>query len=307
MKIVIAGGTGLIGTALCRALSAEGHEVVILTRGGRGRPATSGLGIRAITWHPPCDGDWTAEIRDCAAIINLAGASIGRWPWTARRRRLLQESRLSATRALVEAIESLPVGARPSVFLSASGTDIYEGQDEIPASEDTPSSGSFLARLCLDWEAEAKRAEESGVRVVLLRTSSVIAHDAAYLRVVTLPFRLFAGGRLGSGRQWVSWIDLADAIGLYLLALESEAMHGPLNVSAPDPRRQRDYARALATSVRRPSWLWTPAWIVRLVLRDQATLALGSRRVWPARALAAGYAFQRPCLEDALTAAAEPR
>lgn len=306
MKVVIAGGSGLIGTALCRALSAAGHEVVILTRSTAGT-ATSGPSVRAVVWQPPNLGDWTTEIADAGAVINLAGASIGRWPWTSRRKQILRDSRLSATRVLVDTLAVLPEGARPAILLSASGTDVYEGRDETPADEDTSPGSSFLARLCLDWEAEAQRAKGLGVRVVLLRTSSVIARGTPYLRFVSLPYRLLVGGRLGSGRQWVSWVDLADAVGLYLFALESETIHGPLNVSAPDPRQQVAYAHSLATSLHRPCRFWTPGWIVRLLLFDQATLALGSRRIWPAKALAAGYTFRRPRLEDSLEAALETR
>jgi uncharacterized protein (TIGR01777 family) len=302
MKVVIAGGSGFIGSALCRALSVAGHEVVILTR-GTSRPGTPMTSARAVHWDPPNRGDWTGEFADAGAVINLAGASIGRWPWTARRKQVLRDTRLSATRALVDAIAASPEGARPRVLLNASGTDVYEGRDETPAREDTPPGSSFLAKLCLDWEAEAAKAERLGVRVVLLRTSSVIGRGAPYLRVVSLPYRLFVGGRLATGRQWVSWVDLVDAVGLYLFALETETIDGPLNASAPDPRQQSDYARALAAALHRLCRFWTPGWMVRLILRDQATLALGSRRVWPAKAFAAGYRFQRPRLDDALAAA----
>ena len=168
------------------------------------------------------------------------------------------------------------------------------------ADETTPPADTFLSRLVLAWEAEALAAEALGVRVVLMRTSPVMAPGAAVLRVLALPFRLFVGGRLGSGRHWMSWVDIDDAVGLYLLALESNTVRGPLNVTAPDPRRQSEFARALGAALHRPSWFPTPAWVVRLVLRDQATLALGSRRIWPAKALAMGYAFRRPGLEDSL-------
>ena len=298
MRVVIAGGSGLIGTGLSRALSAAGDEVVVLTRA---TGATTSLpGVRMVTWDPAGPGGWTSELAGADALINLAGASIGRWPWTPRRKRALRESRLSATRALVEAVAALPPGQRPAVLLNASGTDIYEGRDETPASEETPPGDSFLARLCVDWEAEAGKAEALGVRVVLLRQSSVIARGAPYLRIVTLPFRLFAGGRLGSGRQWVSWVDIADVVGLYRLAVASPSIRGPLNASAPDPRQQAAYARALGAALHRPSRVWTPGWVLRLVLWDQAALVLGSRRVWPTKALDAGYTFERPRLEEAL-------
>jgi uncharacterized protein (TIGR01777 family) len=301
MKVVIAGGSGLIGSALSRALTEAGHEVVILTRANadRGGPDLP----RRVTWDPTLAGDWSAEIADAGAVVNLAGASIGRWPWTPRRKALLRQSRLTSTRAIVDAIAVLPAASRPKVLLNASGTDIYEGRDEMPADENTDPSSSFLARLCLDWEAEACKAEPLGVRVVLLRTSSVIARGAPYVRVITLPFRLLVGGRLGSGRQWVSWVDLADAAGLYKWALDTPAIAGPVNVSAPDPRHQRDYARSVGRALRRPSWFRIPAAVVRLLLQDQATLALGSRRVWPTKALTSGYVFRYPRLEEALARA----
>jgi len=299
MKVVIAGGSGLIGHALCDALIAAGHEPVVLMREPRERSRLP-AGVRTVAWDPPALGDWAAELADAGALINLAGESIGRWPWTPGRKRALLESRLQATGALVEALGQLSAGRRPAVLLSASGTDLYEGRETEPADESTPPADTFLSRLCLAWEAEAIRAEALGLRVVLMRTSPVMARGAPVLRVLSLPFRLFVGGRLGSGRHWMSWVDIADAVGLYLWALASPAIVGPLNVTAPDPRRQSDFARALGAALHRPSWFVTPAWIVRLVLGDQATLALGSRRVWPTRALACGYTFQHPRLEDSL-------
>lgn len=302
MKVVIAGGSGLIGRAICQALLVAGHEPVVLSRDPSG---ASGLpsGVRVVAWEPPAQGPWATELADAGAVINLAGASIGRWPWTASRKKALLESRLQPTRALIAALAALPADTRPGVLLSASGSDVYEGRDGKPADEITAPSDSFLAKLCLAWEDEALHAEALDVRVVLMRTSSVIAPGAASLRVLALPFRLFVGGRLGSGRQWMTWVDMADAVGLYLWALGSPVIRGPLNLAAPDPRSQSEFAQALGHVLHRPSWFPTPAWIVRLVLGDQATLALGSRRVWPAKALAAGYAFQRPQLEASLTAA----
>jgi uncharacterized protein (TIGR01777 family) len=194
----------------------------------------------------------------------------------------------------------LPPDRRPAVLLSASGTDLYEGRDARPADEQTPPTDSFLARLCLDWEAEARQAEGLGVRVVLLRTSFIVARGAPSLRVIGLPFRLFIGGRIGTGRQWMSWIDIDDAVGLIRWAIADPTVQGPLNLAAPDPRRQEAFGRALAAAIGRPFWLPTPAWLVRLILGPMAILALGSRRVWPGRALAGGYAFKVPALEDAL-------
>lgn len=305
MRVVVAGGSGLIGRAVCAALREAGHEPVALTRADSDRLPD---GTRAVTWHPPETGFWTEELAGAGAVINLAGETVGRWPWTARRKRLLRESRLVPTRALVDAIAALPTERRPRVLISASGTDVYEGLDDQPAEEEGRTSGaSFLARLSIEWEGEALRAERLGVRVVLLRISLVLAPRASSLRLLALPFRLFVGGRVGSGRQWVSWVALRDVVGLVLLALESDEVRGPLNVVAPDPRPQAEFARALGRALRRPSWLPAPNWAVRLALGEMATLALGSRRVWPAKALAMGYAFRRSRLEPALDEALRPR
>lgn len=305
MRVVVAGGSGLIGRAVCAALREAGHEPVALTRAHRDQLPD---GTRAVTWRPPGLDYWTEELAGAGAVINLAGETVGRWPWTGRRKRLLRDSRLVPTRALVEAIGALPQERRPRVLISASGTDVYEGFDAQPADEKGMTSGqSFLAQLAIDWEGEALRAERLGVRVVLLRISLVVAPRASSLRLLALPFRLFVGGRVGSGRQWVSWVALRDVVGLILFALESDEVRGPLNVAAPDPRQQADFARALGRALRRPSWLSAPAWAVRLALGDMATLALGSRRVWPAKALAMGYAFSRARLEPAVEEALRPR
>ena len=302
MKVVVAGGSGLIGRSLGAALVAAGHEVVILTRrpGGHQLP----VGVREARWQPPLStGDWVGELAGAGAVVNLAGESLGRWPWTPARRRALRDSRLSATRTIVLAIGGLPATDRPRVLLNSSGVDIYEGLDAQPATETSPPADTFLARLCVDWEAEARRAESLGLRVVLLRTAFVVAPGASSLRLLALPFRLFVGGRIGSGRQWVSWVDLRDWVAMAMWAIETESVNGPLNVAAPDPRPQVAFARAIGAALRRPSWFPTPGWMVRLALGGQSTLALGSRRAWPARALEAGHVFVVPRLETALAEA----
>jgi uncharacterized protein len=303
MRVVISGGSGLIGRALCSALLARGDGPVVLSRDPDRAARRVPRGTRVVHWDATSIGVWLDELPGSEAIVNLAGESIGRWPWTAGRRQALVESRVVATRTLVDALRSIPPVERPLVLLNASGTDQYEGRDAVPATETTAPADTFLGRLCEAWETEARRAEDLGTRVVLLRMSPVIAPGAPFLRRLTLPFRLFVGGRLGSGRQWWSWVDIADLVGLYLWALDDAEIGGPVNVTAPDARPQSEVARTLGAVMGRPSWFPTPAPLIRLVLGQQATLALGSRRVWPARALAAGYAFRRPRLEESLTAA----
>jgi uncharacterized protein (TIGR01777 family) len=184
--------------------------------------------------------------------------------------------------------------------VNASGSDVYTGRDAQPADESTEPSHEFLADVCLRWEAAAREAESLGIRVALVRTAFVLAPDAPVLRLLALPFRLFVGGRLGSGRQWFSWIHIDDLVGIYRLALADATISGPINGAAPEPCRQADLARAIGATLHRPAWLPVPAWAIQLALRDQATLLLGSRRVVPAAALAAGYAFGQPTMEAAL-------
>jgi uncharacterized protein (TIGR01777 family) len=301
VKVVIAGGSGLIGRALCEALLDGGHDPVVLSRDES--PHRLPSGTRVVQWHPPKLGSWTHELLDAQALVNLAGESVGGWWWTRRRRRILRDSRLVPTSTLVAALRGLPADRRPGVLINASGTDVYEGQDAGPATERTQPVSTFLGQLVLEWEATANQAEAFGMRVVLLRTSLVLAPGAPALRLMLLPYRLFVGGRVGSGQQWVSWIALEDAVRLIIRAIQDPSIRGPLNLSAPDPRPQAEVARAIGRTLRRPTWFRTPAWAVRLLLGDMATLALGSRRVWPERALAAGYRFRTKSMDVALQGA----
>jgi uncharacterized protein len=301
MKVVVAGGSGLVGRGLTAGLMADGASVVVLTRDPATSAARLPAGARAVAWDGhSTDGRWATELAGADAVINLAGATIGRWPWTAARRQVLVSSRIDATRSLVVAIGALSADERPAAMLNASGTDGYEGLDREPATEATPFSDTFLARLCTAWEAAAAPVEALGVRLVCLRQGVVITRGAPALRLLALPTRLFAGGPIGGGRQWFSWVDLVDLVGLYRLALADGSLHGALNVTAPEPVQQRELAQALGRVLHRPARIPTPAFPVRLLLGGMATLVLGSRRVVPARAIAAGHVYERPALDDAL-------
>jgi len=233
-------------------------------------------------------------------VINLAGASIGAGRWTASRKRVLEQSRLEATGALVSAIGVLDGPDRPRVLANASGIDYYGDRGDEIITEESGPGDSYLAHLCVAWEAAARKAEPLGVRVVFARTSLVIGRDADALQRLALPFKLFAGGPLGSGQQWFPWVHLDDAIGLYRLAIENDALTGPLNLVAPDIRRETDVARAVGQVLGRPSWAPAPAFALRLVLGEMADLVLHGRHAEPRKALAAGYQFEYPRLEDAL-------
>ena len=303
MKLIVAGGTGFIGRPLVAALRGAGHEVVTLSRhAGMGGHDQSGDRLAQWDARTP-SGAWTEELRGAAAAINLAGANIGEQRWTPERKREILDSRLAATGALVGAMAGLPAEQRPKALVNASGIDYYGDRGEETVTEETPPGNSFLAEVCVQWEAAARRAEPLGVRVVVMRTSVVLGHGAEALQKLALPFKLFAGGPIGSGRQWFSWIHLDDAIGLYRLAVERADAAGPVNLVAPDVRRERDVATEVGNVLHRPSWAPAPAFALKLALGDQADLVLHGRRAEPRQALALGYDFKYPNLHEALVQA----
>ncbi|HXM58575.1 MAG TPA: TIGR01777 family oxidoreductase [Candidatus Dormibacteraeota bacterium] len=308
MRIVIAGGTGLIGRALVGALVDDGHDAVVLTRRPAGADAASlPAGASAAVWDPASPaGSWTSALVGADALVNLAGTNVGTRPWTPSRRREIMDSRMRATSTLVAAMAALPAGDRPRAFVCASGVDYYgdRGDEElVEASSPGDPAASFLAAVCERWEAAAAEAESAGVRVVRMRTGLVLARSALALRLLALPFRLFAGGRTGSGRQWVSWVHMDDVVGLYARAAADPALNGAVNLVAPSPVRNAELAAAIGRTLRRPTWLPQPAPLLRLAMRGQSELLLASRRVLPRAALAAGYDFTRPELEPALAEA----
>lgn len=270
-KVVVAGGTGLIGKALVSALVTDGAEVVVLSR----RPERESLpGARTVGWDgKTVTPEWASELAGAAGVVNLAGASIGGGRWTARRKQLILESRTGSTGALAAAIGTLSSAERPPVLVNSSGID-YAGDGEGEVDENAEPGTSFMARVCVEWEAAARRAEGHGVRVVCMRTPLVISREALALKLMALPFRLFAGGPLGNGRQWFPWVHIADAVNVYRRAVEDESLRGVLNMVAPEVPRQREAARELGRALHRPSWLPVPAPVLRLALGEQADLLL---------------------------------
>ncbi|MEK6721784.1 MAG: TIGR01777 family oxidoreductase [Chloroflexota bacterium] len=300
LKVVIAGGSGLIGRRIARSLLADGHAVAVLTRSPERNGARLPGGAVAIRWSARVDDALVATLDGVDAVVNLAGEAIGPRPWILGRKKTLIDSRLRATEALVEAIRRLPEDHRPRVLVNASGTDVYTGLEAEPATETTPEVGGFLAELGIAWEAAAIAAEELGTRVAFVRTAFVLATEAPLFGLLRLPFRLFVGGRLGSGRQWFSWVHIEDLVGIYRLAIDDERVHGPIIAASPDPIRQGEFARALGRAMRRPAWFPVPALLLRLAMREQATLIVDSRRVAPARAIELGYRHRFPTLDAAL-------
>lgn len=304
MRIVAAGATGFVGSALCAALTAHGHTTQVLTRGaGDATPAGPG-GTALVHWSPPrVDPSWATLLADADAVVNLAGASIASGRWTAARKATLRASRLESTGALVDALTALPAERRPRVLVNASAVGYYGDRGDEILTESSRPGDDFLAHLCVEWEAAAARARELGLRVVVLRFGLVFGRSGGALPRLALPFRLFAGGPLGSGRQWVAWIHLDDAAALIVRAMSDNQLDGALNAVAPEPVRQADLARTLGQVLGRPSWLPAPIPALRLALGEMAdALLLSSQRARPEVAVAAGFHFQHPDLAAALRA-----
>jgi uncharacterized protein (TIGR01777 family) len=303
--IVVTGATGFIGTALVAALRAAGHAVTALTRdASRARRVLGDATV--VTADLQSAGPWTSALAGAAAIVHLAGEPVAGRRWDAREKQRLRDSRVETTRTLVEAIAALPAASRPRALISASGIDYYPFApdagttefDDDEVTERDPPGDSFLARLCRDWEAEARAAEALGVRVVCMRTGMVLGPGGALARLV-VPFRLFAGGPIGSGRQWVSWIHRDDAVRAYATAIGDERYTGPINLVTGSVRNA-ELARALGAALGRPSWLPVPGFALRAALGELADYALHGRRAVPARLRELGFTWTYPTLAPAL-------
>ena len=301
--IVIAGGTGFLGRALAAALADGGQSITVLTRTGpAGRPPTrtASGSIVHVEWRPDgTGGNWMSAIDGADAIVNLAGESIAAGRWTTSRKAGLIESRLRATTSLVNAIGALR--KPPAVFVSASAIGYYGDRgDEMLTEGSTPGS-DFLAELCVRWEREAMRAKSDRTRVALIRTGIVLDVKGGALAKLLPPFKLFVGGPLGSGRQYMSWIHLVDWVRLVRWTIGRDLAVGPINATAPGPVTNREFSKALGAALHRPSLLTTPAFALRVLLGEMAgPLLLSSQRVLPAHAVQLGFQFSYPRLEAAL-------
>ena len=300
MHIVVTGGTGFIGRALCESLFLEGHRVSILTRNVREASQLLGALAAAVEWNGRESGAWEQSLEGADAVINLAGAPIGDARWTDARKRLLTDSRVLTTRLLVAAMSRC--SSKPRTLLSASGIGFYGASDDRVLDEGAARGQGFLADLSLAWEAEALRATESGARVVLLRTGMVLEQDGGALPKMLLPFKLFAGGPIMPGTQWVSWIHRRDHIGMIHWALMTSGVSGPFNAVAPGALTMNQFCDVLGRVLHRPSWLPVPGLALRVALGELASLMTTGQRVNPAKALCGGYVFHYPTLESALRA-----
>jgi uncharacterized protein (TIGR01777 family) len=291
MKILIGGASGLVGTALVQALRNEGTEV---TRLVRSTPREN-----EIEWHPNSERINLAGLEGFDAVINLAGESIAEGRWTDEKKRKIRDSRVNGTHLLSEAISSL--ASKPRTFLCASATGFYGDRDDENLDETSESGKGFLAGVCRDWERATDPASEAGVRVVNLRLGPILAREGGMLSKMLTPFKMGMGGKVGSGKQFISWVAIDDVVGATKLALADESIRGPLNIVSPNPVTNEQFTRTLGEVLSRPTVMSIPAFAARLAFGEMADeMLLVSQRVRPRKLSEAGYQFKYSNLEAAL-------
>ena len=289
MRVLITGGSGLVGRALAANLARDGNEVIILSRRPEriiGLPA----GVSVKWWDGHTTQGWNSLVDGAGAIINLAGENISSGRWTKERKSRILESRVNAGRAVVQAFKAAP--RKPRVVIQASGVGYYGTGGDEEITEETPAGHDFLAKVAADWEASTASLEVPGVRQVVIRTGVVLSTAGGALPRMLLPFRLFAGGRLGSGRQWFPWIHIADEVGATRFMIENERASGPFNLVAPAPLTNSEFSRLLGKQLRRPALIPVPGFILRLLFGEMATILLDGQRAIPRRLLQLGFTFQ---------------
>ena len=291
MKIAIAGASGLVGSALIPVLERDGAEIARLVRAA----PKSG----EIEWHPNQDEIAPAKLEGFDAIINLAGENIAAGRWTDEQKRKIRDSRVNGTHLMSEAIARL--AQKPRVFVCASATGIYGDRDDEILDEQSDSGGGFLAGVCREWEKATEPASKAGVRVVTLRFGPILAREGGMLAKLLTPFKMGMGGKVGSGKQYISWVAIDDAVSAIKLAIDNESIRGPLNVVSPNPVTNEEFTKALGHVLNRPTALAIPAFAARLAFGEMADeMLMVSQRVLPKRLASAGFQFQYSELEGAL-------
>lgn len=293
MHILITGGTGLIGRQLCKALLAEGHELTVLSRNPDFVPAKCGTSVHAMAGLDEWRDNQTFD-----AIINLAGEPIIDARWSAQRKQALWDSRVSLTKILVQRIAA--TRHKPGVLLSGSAVGFYGNRGDAVLDESAAAGEDFAARLCKAWEDAARVAENSGVRVCLLRTGLILSNDGGLLGRMLLPFRLGLGARLGDGKQWMSWVHIDDYVAMLHNLLRDAQASGPYNMTAPQPATNKEFTETLAKVLHRPAPFIVPARLLKLGMGERACLLLEGQRALPKKMGEAGFRFAFPNLADAL-------
>lgn len=300
MKVIITGGTGLIGSALAHSLIKDGHQVVVLTRNPK-KKVDRLPGVRLVKWDAKSGDGWYKEVERADAIVNMAGESIapqaGRW--NAERKRRIKQSRIDATNAVVNAISR--VSEKPDVLIQGSAVGFYGTHNDQLITEEAPAGNDFLAEVVKEWEMASQPVEAMGVRRVLARTGIVLAAEGGSLPTLALPFKLFVGGPVGSGRQYMPWIHLDDQINALRFLIENNQIHGPVNLTAPNPVTNKEFSQTMGQVLSRPSFFPTPGFMIQLLLGEASTLALDGQRAVPHVLQKASYNFKFMDLKSALS------
>ncbi|MBN2503097.1 MAG: TIGR01777 family oxidoreductase [Anaerolineales bacterium] len=302
MRIIITGGTGLIGSKLAQDLIDNGYEDIILSRNpenAQGIPA----GAQVVAWDSKTAAGWGHLADGAYGIVNLAGASLAGegffpTPWTDERKRLIVQSRLDAGKAVLEAIRAAE--NKPKVLVQSSAIGYYGPRGDENLDEQSRPTNDFLADVCQQWEAVTKPAEALGVRRVVIRTGVVLSMEGGAFTRLLLPFKLFAGGPMGNGQQYISWIHMADEINAIRFLLENETAQGAFNLTAPNPKRNREFAQVLGQIMKRPSFIPVPGFALRLMFGEVATVVVDGQKVHPERLQKLGFEYQFPQLKPAL-------
>ena len=301
MKVAITGASGFVGSRLVEKLHTEGNQVVVLTRNLAAAqkvfPDSSFPNVEVIAYTPTQSGSWQQAIASCDGVVNLAGEPIADGRWTAERKQEILNSRKLGTQKIVEAIAL--ANPKPKVLVNASAIGYYGTSETATFDEASKPGEDFLAQVCLDWEAEAQKVTQLGVRLVILRLGIVLGMGGAIAKMIT-PFKLFAGGPIGSGRQWFSWIHREDLVNLIIQALTRSDIEGVLNATAPNPVRMTELADTMGQVMKRPSWLPVPGLALEALLGDGAMVVLEGQQVIPKRTLASGFNYQYPTVKQAL-------
>ena len=300
MKIAITGATGLVGSRLVAQLNQVGHQIVVFTRNPSNAqkvfPTSSFSNLEVVQYQPQESGAWQQKVSGCDAVINLAGEPIAE-RWSPQQKEAIMASRQLGTRKLVEAIAMAE--QKPQVLVSGSAIGYYGTSETTVFDESSRSGVDFLAQVCKNWEVEAQKVKEYGVRLVILRIGIVLANGGALGKMIG-PFKMFAGGPIGSGKQWFSWIHRDDLVGLIVRAVENDSMSGVYNATAPNPVRMGKLCQTLGEVMNRPSWLPVPDFVLELLLGDGAIVVLEGQQVLPKQTQQMGFNYQYPELKPAL-------
>lgn len=298
LKVVMTGATGLIGTHIFRILKARGDKVTIFSRSltevTSKLPAAEGY----VRWDPTKKGDWEKHLNDKDAIIHLAGAPVMAKRWSDDYKDKIFRSRETSTRIITEAIGNVEI--KPKVFISASAIGYYGSEDNGVKTEDSPQGNDFLSDVCNVWEYEASRVEQFNVRRVSIRIGIVLDRKEGALKLMQLPFRFYAGGYLGSGEQWISWVHVKDVAEIFVNAIDNPSFRGAYNATAPNPVKMKDFAASLGKAMNRPAWFNVPSFALRIVTGEAADTILSSPKVIPQRLNQAGYRFCFSNIDEAL-------